>query len=100
MQIIPSNGGWTNAAASVQNTHHDAKGASKTGQSTSSNAPIRLEHSEKTGDRDANERYFGASTGQENSGEGNLKDQAAQENDLLSLPALEDTPQSLLDLMG
>lgn len=99
MQIMPSSGGWTNAASASQQSHNDLKANSSPNRAGSVKNAIRVDQSEKSGDRDANERYEGP--------QGETKSKAATEissndnsSDLLSLPAIEDTPPSTLDLLG
>jgi hypothetical protein len=101
MQIVPSSGGWTNAAASSQHAISDAKHANASTHLPADDAAVsRLEQSGKTSDRDPNERYDGPQFDQSNS---NLSPNATpliQDESLLSLPALAESPISTLDLMG
>lgn len=101
MQVMPSSGGWTNPAALSQQVLNDAKHAGATShRSTNPEAVDKLEHAEKTSDRDANEKYDGP-LGQ-NSPESSANDSNEDNNradTMLSLPAIEETP-STLDLMG
>ena len=101
MQIVPSSGGWTNAAASSQHAISDAKHSN-----ASTNHPIddaavnRLEQSGKTSDRDPNERYDGPRFDQSNSDLPLNDTTLIQDESLLSLPAIDESPVPSLDLMG
>jgi hypothetical protein len=99
MQIMPSQGGWTNAAAGTQLTSSEIKSAKALGQNSSVNTDLRLEQSAKAGDRDANERYDGNLDRNADQNEGD-PGTSLESSDLLSLPALEIAPPSTLDLMG
>ena len=102
MQIMPSGGGWTNAAAAAQQNHNDLKNASPPHRASSVENAIQVDRSEKSGDRDAHERY----DGQQGDGKSNALPEPGSErgedrgNDLLSLPASEDAAPSALDLLG
>ncbi len=102
MQIMPSGGGWTNAAAAAQQSHNDLKNASPLQRASSVENAIQVDRSEKSGDRDANERYDGP----QGDGKSNVSPDPGSErgeeqaNDLLSLPAIEDAAPSALDLLG
>ena len=99
MQITPTGNNWTNPAAISQQTLNDAKHAGATShRTTNPDAVDKLEQTEKTGDRDANERYDGpmpSANAQVTKDDVNMS-----ENALLSLPAIDDLPESTLDIMG
>ena len=102
MQIMPSSGGWTNAAASTQQALNDAKHSN-----TNSNRDVaadltvnKLEQSGKTSDRDANERYDSPPSGNTNAGTAPSEANLVSDDSLLSLPALDELPPSTLDIMG
>jgi hypothetical protein len=97
MQIQPSNS-WTNPAALTQQSLSDNKhAAAATHHSTEPHAVERLENAEKTGDRDANERYDGPDS--QSNGSSNQRETSGSES-MLSLPAIDDQPESTLDLRG
>jgi hypothetical protein len=101
MQIMPS-GGWTNAAASAQQGHADLKNNSPLQRASPADNAIKVDRSEKSGDRDANERYDGPQAESNQEPKRPNPDESKIENagDLLSLPATEDTAPSTLDLLG
>ena len=101
MQIVPSSGGWTNAAASSQHAIGDAKHSyASTNRPADDAAVSRLEQSGKTSDRDPNERYDGSPFDQSNSDLSPNATPLIQDESLLSLPAIAESPVSTLDLMG
>ena len=101
MQIVPSSGGWTNAAASSQYAISDAKHANASTHLPADDAAVsRLEQSGKTSDRDPNERYDGPQHDQSNSDLSPNATPLIQDESLLSLPALAESPISTLDVMG
>ena len=101
MQIVPSSGGWTNAAASSQHAIGDAKHSNASTNRPADDAAVsRLEQSGKTSDRDPNERYDGPPFDQSNSDLSPDATQLIQDESLLSLPAIAESPVSTLDLMG
>ena len=102
MQIMPSGGGWTNAAAAAQQGHNDLKNASSLHRASSVENSIQVDRSEKSGDRDANERYDGPQGDRKSNAVSDPESEPGeqQENDLLSLPAIEDAAPSALDLLG
>ena len=98
MQIMPTGGSWVNPAALNQQAIQESKHNGSTGnKSTLTDAVDKLQHSEKTGDRDANERYDGP---QEQHSSSNSMPTPEQDPSMLSLPALDDLPVSTLDLLG
>jgi hypothetical protein len=99
MQIMPTGGSWINPAALNQQALNESKHTGPTAnKSPSPDAVDKLEHSEKSGDRDANERYDGPQNQQHHSsGQQSTPDQAAS---MLSLPAIDDLPTPTLDLLG
>jgi len=102
MQIMPSGGGWTNAAAAAQQGHNDLKNGSPLQRASVTDNAIKVDRSEKSGDRDANERYDGPQAENEQGEKRSNPDESKNEHagDLLSLPATEDTAPSTLDLLG
>jgi hypothetical protein len=102
MQIMPSGGGWTNAAASVQQGHHDLKNSSSVHRANAAGSAIKVDRPEKSGDRDANERYDGPQADNKQEPKPPNPDESQTENasDLLSLPATEESPSYRLDLLG
>ena len=101
MQIVPSSGGWTNAAASSQHAISDAKHSNASTNRPADDAAVsRLEQSGKTSDRDPNERYDGPPFDQSKSDLSPDATQLIQDESLLSLPAIAESPVSTLDLMG
>ncbi len=101
MQIVPSSGGWTNAAASSQHSISDAKHANARTHRPADNAAVsRLEQSGKTSDRDPNERYDGPRRDHSNSELSPNATPLNQDESLLSLPAIAESLVSTLDLMG
>lgn len=105
MQIVPSSGGWTNAAASSQHAIGDAKhsnaSTNRPADDAADDAAVsRLEQSGKTSDRDPNERYDGPPFDQSNSDLSPNATPLIQDESLLSLPAIAESPVSTLDLMG
>jgi hypothetical protein len=100
MQIQPNSGSWTNSAASQQISTSQSAGTKADRKTASNFADLRLEQSEKSGDRDAQERYQGPqSDGSQKSADNDLSS-AEQTESILHLPAFEDTEPSQLDLMG
>ena len=101
MQIVPSSGGWTNAAASSQHAISDAKHSNASTNRPADDAVVnRLEQSGKTSDRDPNQRYDGPQFDQGNSDLSPNATPLIQDESLLSLPAIDESPVSTLDLMG
>ena len=101
MQIVPSSGGWTNAAASNQHAISDAKHSNASTHSPADDALVsRLEQSGKTSDRDPNERYDGPQFDQSHSDLSPNATPLIQDESLLSLPAIDESPVSTLDVMG
>ena len=102
MQIMPSGGGWTNAAASAQQSHADLKNNSPLHRASPADNSIKVDRSEKPSDRDANERYDGPQAENDQWEKRSNPDESKNEHagDLLSLPATEDTAPSTLDLLG
>ncbi len=101
MQIVPSSGGWTNAAASSQHAISDAKHSNASTNHPADDAAVnRLEQSGKTSDRDPNERYDGPQIDQSKSELTPNATPPIQDESLLSLPAIDESPVSTLDVMG
>jgi len=102
MQIMPSGGGWTNAAASAQQGQNDLKNSSPLHRANAADNAIKIDQSEKASDRDANERYDGPQAENDQGAKRPNPIESKNENagDLLSLPATEDTAPSTLDLLG
>ena len=101
MQIPPAtSGSWINPAAIGQQASSDARFANTTSGQRSGVDPLtQLEQSSKTGDRDADERYEGPTHHSSNSQHQSSNNEAADQP-MLQLPAVDDQPQSTLDLMG
>jgi hypothetical protein len=100
MQIQPSQGGWANAAAGTQHSSSEMKSVKAMGQTSSANTDLRLEQTAKAGDRDANERYEGNLKRNEEPNQPGDDRTSSESSDLLSLPALEISLPSTLDLLG
>lgn len=101
MQIMPSGGGWTNAAAASQHAVSDAKHSHANTFRPAANLAVNpLEQSSKTSDRDANERYDGPQPDQRNDTSSPDAMPLVQDESLLSLPAIDESPVSTLDLIG
>lgn len=103
MQIMPSGGGWTHAAAAAQQSHQENKNTSPARSTSAPDSSIHVDRLEKSGDRDADERYDGPQ-GDTDRNEANQKDSNQESNraisSLMSLPATEEEPSSTLDLLG
>lgn len=98
---MPSGGGWTNAAAASQHAASDAKHAHASTHRPAANRAVNpLEQSGKTSDRDANERYDGPQPDQRNVSSPPNAMPLVQDESLLSLPAIDGSPTSTLDLLG
>jgi len=101
MQIMPTNAAWTNPAALNQQALGDSKrpGAiQNAGASAESVTP--LEQTEKTSDRDANERYEGPQSSIKKT-TSNQDDPDPKVESMLSLPANDDDSETTnLDLLG
>ena len=102
MQIMPSGGGWTNAAASAQQRQNDLKNSSPLHRANAADSAIKVDRPDKSGDRDANERYDGSQAENNQERKQLRPDESKIEiaGDLLSLPATEDNAPSTLDLLG
>ena len=99
MQIMPTGGSWINPAALSQQAINESKHSGpSTNKSPSPDAVDKLEHSEKTGDRDANERYDGPL--QDTPKKAPTESEANNDSPMLSLPAIDDHPAPTLDLLG
>jgi hypothetical protein len=100
MQIMPSSGGWSNAAAAVQQSVSEGKSPASTSTASNAGAGVeRLDASGKTTDRDANERYDGPDQRPPHQQESRSSDLESNDSMLL-LPAIDEQPQSKLDLLG
>jgi hypothetical protein len=96
MQITSNGGSWSNAGASQQVSSSIANSGKTNGKSSIATAEYQLEHSEKAGDRDAQERYEGQSaSGNSASSSENTEGSSEQQNLLIHLPAIEEEPSQL-----
>jgi hypothetical protein len=101
MQIMPSGGNWNHAASASQQSIADIKHVHAVSNRTSNKPSVNpLEQTANTSDRDANERYDGP---QQQANPSSANEQVAEpenHDSMLTLPAIDDSPSSSLDLMG
>lgn len=99
MQIPPA--GWANPAAHTQQGMSNQRSSTPTTAESTSKQLTPVEQSQKTGDRDANERYDGPMPHQTEEGQKQTSDETPQDSsaDCLHLPA-DDGETSQLDISG
>lgn len=102
MQIMPSGGGWTNPAALTQQALGDSKHSSTIKNTATAAEPVTaLEQTNKTSDRDAQERYDGPQPGNATGASGDATKPAGEVHDsMMALPADDDLGAATLDLLG
>jgi hypothetical protein len=99
MQIPPA--GWANPAAHTQQGLSNQRSSTPTTADSASGQINPVEHSQKTGDRDANERYDGPMDHNADEQRNNSRDETPHDSigDCLHLPA-DDGETSKLDISG
>lgn len=100
MQIVPS-GGWAGAASAQQSMNEAKHTHVHATPAPNQVGTERLEHGEKSSDRDANERYDGPQQNPSDpQSENNNPDSKSNRDSMLQLPADDEAPPQELDLLG
>ncbi|MFN7292977.1 MAG: hypothetical protein ACK5YR_17595 [Pirellula sp.] len=99
MQVPPA--GWANPAAHTQQGMSNQRSSTVTTAESTAKQLNPIEQSQKTGDRDANERYDGPMPHQAGQEQKQSSDETPQDSsgDCLHLPA-DDGETSVLDISG
>lgn len=99
MQVPPA--GWSNPAAHAQQGITNQRSSASSNSESTTKQLISVEQSQKTGDRDANERYDGPMPFQARQEQSESSDETSQNTsgDCLHLPA-DDGETTVLDISG
>lgn len=99
MQIPPA--GWANPAAHTQQGITNQRSSASSNSESTTRQVSSVEQSQKTGDRDANERYDGPMPHQARQEQNQSSDETSQDSsgDCLHLPE-DDGEKTVLDISG